>query len=168
MTSGIHCATIMQAGGTPRASRSGSTGTGLRSCCARHRHATEAFQPFVDALDRPSSDPLRCPGTGALSYQLRTVHHLALLLREMLHNLATSRPTSWVSPGERLAQQFALSTAPVRRLILVATSTGRRRWAANRCRVKNLILRAGATLGGSAKTTRMRWPGPCARRGSAR
>ena len=72
----------------------------------------EAFQPFVDALD-PAIEVIRfdAPGVGGsqlpnLPYRFTT---LALLLREMLHNLGHQQAdVLGISWGGGLAQQFAL------------------------------------------------------------
>ena len=120
----------------------------------------EAFQPFVDALD-PAIEVIRfdAPGTGgsqlpSLPYRFTT---LALLLRQMLHNLGHQQAdVLGISWGGGLAQQFALlNPRRCRRLILVATATGPQTMVPPNPLppVKNLILRRWGDLwGGSART----------------
>ena len=120
----------------------------------------EAFRPFVDALD-PAIEVIRfdAPGVGGsqlpnLPYRFTT---LALLLREMLHDLGHRQAdVLGISWGGGLAQQFALLNPRLcRRLILVATSTGPQTMVPPNPLppVKNLILRRWGDLwGGSAKT----------------
>ena len=120
----------------------------------------EAWQPFVDALD-PAIEVISfdAPGVGgsqlpSLPYRFTT---LALLLREMLHNLGYQQAdVLGISWGGGLAQQFALLNPRLcRRLILVATATGPQTMVPPNPLppVKNLILRRWGDLwGGSAKT----------------
>ena len=120
----------------------------------------EAWRPFVDALD-PAIEVIRfdAPGTGgsqlpSLPYRFTT---LALLLRQMLHNLGHQQAdVLGISWGGGLAQQFALlNPRRCRRLILVATATGPQTMVPPNPLppVKNLILRRWGDLwGGSAKT----------------
>ena len=153
---------IIQAGGTPlRVAIRPGTGTGPPLLlCNGIGMRLEAWRPFVDALD-PAIEVIRfdAPGVGGsqlpnLPYRFTT---LALLLREMLHNLGYQQAdVLGVSWGGGLAQQFALLNPRLcRRLILVATATGG--WTMVPPNplppVKNLILRRWGDLwGGSAKT----------------
>ena len=153
---------IVQAGGTPlRVAIRPGTGTGPPLLlCNGIGMRLEACRPFVDALD-PAIEVIcfDAPGTGgsqlpSLPYRFTT---LALLLREMLHNLGHQQAdVLGVSWGGGLAQQFALLNPRLcRRLILVATATGA--WTMVPPNplppVKNLILRRWGDLwGGSAKT----------------
>jgi poly(3-hydroxyalkanoate) depolymerase len=153
---------IVQAGGTPlRVAIRPGTGTGPPLLlCNGIGMRLEAWQPFVDALD-PAIEVIcfDAPGVGgsqlpSLPYRFTT---LALLLREMLHNLGYQQAdVLGVSWGGGLAQQFALLNPRLcRRLILVATATGA--WTMVPPNplppVKNLILRRWGDLwGGSAKT----------------
>ena len=153
---------ITQAGGTPlRVAIRPGTGTGPPLLlCNGIGMRLEAFQPFVDALD-PAIEVIRfdAPGTGgsqlpSLPYRFTT---LALLLREMLHNLGHQQAdVLGISWGGGLAQQFALLNPRLcRRLILVATATGPQTMVPPNPLppVKNLILRRWGDLwGGSAKT----------------
>ena len=153
---------IVQAGGTPlRAAIRPGTGTGPPLLlCNGIGMRLEAWRPFVDALD-PAIEVIRfdAPGTGGsqlpnLPYRFTT---LALLLREMLHNLGYQQAdVLGVSWGGGLAQQFALLNPRLcRRLILVATATGPQTMVPPNPLppVKNLILRRWGDLwGGSAKT----------------
>jgi len=153
---------IMQAGGTPlRVAIRPGTGTGPPLLlCNGIGMRLEAFQPFVDALD-PAIEVIRfdAPGTGgsqlpSLPYRFTT---LALLLREMLHNLGHQQAdVLGISWGGGLAQQFALLNPRLcRRLILVATATGPQTMVPPNPLppVKNLILRRWGDLwGGSART----------------
>jgi poly(3-hydroxyalkanoate) depolymerase len=153
---------ITQAGGTPlRVAIRPGTGTGPPLLlCNGIGMRLEAFQPFVDALD-PAIEVIRfdAPGTGgsqlpSLPYRFTT---LALLLRQMLHNLGHQQAdVLGISWGGGLAQQFALLNPRLcRRLILVATATGPQTMVPPNPLppVKNLILRRWGDLwGGSAKT----------------
>ena len=153
---------IMQVGGTPlRVAIRPGTGTGPPLLlCNGIGMRLEALRPFVDALD-PAIEVIRfdAPGTGGsqlpnLPYRFTT---LALLLREMLHNLGHQQAdVLGISWGGGLAQQFALLNPRLcRRLILVATSTGPQTMVPPNPLppVKNLILRRWGDLwGGSAKT----------------
>ncbi len=153
---------IVQASGTPlRVAIRPGTGTGPPLLlCNGIGMRLEAWRPFVDALD-PAIEVISfdAPGVGgsqlpSLPYRFTT---LALLLREMLHNLGYQQAdVLGVSWGGGLAQQFALLNPRLcRRLILVATATGA--WTMVPPNplppVKNLILRRWGDLwGGSAKT----------------
>ncbi len=153
---------ITQVGGTPlRVAIRPGTGTGPPLLlCNGIGMRLEAFQPFVDALD-PAIEVIRfdAPGVGgsqlpSLPYRFTT---LALLLREMLHNLGHQQAdVLGISWGGGLAQQFALLNPRLcRRLILVATATGPQTMVPPNPLplVKNLILRRWGDLwGGSAKT----------------
>ena len=153
---------IVQAGGTPlRIAIRPGTGTGPPLLlCNGIGMRLEAWQPFVDALD-PAIEVISfdAPGVGGsqlpnLPYRFTT---LALLLREMLHNLGYQQAdVLGVSWGGGLAQQFALLNPRLcRRLILVATATGPQTMVPPNPLppVKNLILRRWGDLwGGSAKT----------------
>ena len=153
---------ITQVGGTPlRVAIRPGTGTGPPLLlCNGIGMRLEAFQPFVDALD-PAIEVIRfdAPGIGgsqlpSLPYRFTT---LALLLREMLHNLGHQQAdVLGISWGGGLAQQFALLNPRLcRRLILVATATGPQTMVPPNPLppVKNLILRRWGDLwGGSAKT----------------
>ena len=153
---------IMQVGGTPlRVAIRPGTGTGPPLLlCNGIGMRLEALRPFVDALD-PAIEVIRfdAPGTGGsqlpnLPYRFTT---LALLLREMLHNLGHQQAdVLGISWGGGLAQQFALLNPRLcRRLILVATATGPQTMVPPNPLppVKNLILRRWGDLwGGSAKT----------------
>ena len=120
----------------------------------------EALRPFVDALD-PAIEVIRfdAPGVGGsqlpnLPYRFTT---LALLLRDLLHNLGHQQAdVLGISWGGGLAQQFALLNPRLcRRLILVATATGPQTMVPPNPLplVKNLVLRRyGDLWGGSAKT----------------
>jgi poly(3-hydroxyalkanoate) depolymerase len=121
----------------------------------------EALRPFVDALD-PAIEVIRfdAPGTGGsqlpgLPYRFTT---LALLLRQMLHNLGHQQAdVLGISWGGGLAQQFALLNPRLcRRLILVATCTGPQTMVPPNPLppAKNLLLRRWGDLwGGTAKTS---------------
>ena len=120
----------------------------------------EALRPFVDALD-PAIEVIRFdpPGTGGSQLPNRPYRFttLALLLREMLHDLGHQQAdVLGISWGGGLAQQFALLNPRLcRRLILVATATGPQTMVPPNPLppVKNLILRRWGDLwGGSAKT----------------
>ncbi len=120
----------------------------------------EAFRPFVDALD-PALEVIRfdAPGVGGSQLPNRPYRFttLALLLREMLHNLGHQQAdVLGISWGGGLAQQFALLNPRLcRRLILVATATGPQTMVPPNPLppVKNLLLRRwGDVWGGSAKT----------------
>ena len=153
---------IMQVGGTPlRVAIRPGTGTGPPLLlCNGVGMRLEALRPFVDALD-PAIEVIRfdAPGTGgsqlpSLPYRFTT---LALLLRQMLHNLGHQQAdVLGISWGGGLAQQFALLNPRLcRRLILVATATGPQTMVPPNPLppVKNLILRRWGDLwGGSAKT----------------
>ena len=153
---------IIQAGGTSlRVAIRPGTGTGPPLLlCNGIGMRLEAFQPFVDALD-PAIEVIRfdAPGVGgsqlpSLPYRFTT---LALLLRQMLHNLGHQQAdVLGISWGGGLAQQFALLNPRLcRRLILVATATGPQTMVPPNPLppVKNLILRRWGDLwGGSAKT----------------
>ena len=153
---------ITQVGGTPlRVAIRPGTGTGPPLLlCNGIGMRLEAWRPFVDALD-PAIEVIRfdAPGVGGsqlpnLPYRFTT---LALLLREMLHNLGYQQAdVLGVSWGGGLAQQFALLNPRLcRRLILVATATGPQTMVPPNPLppVKNLILRRWGDLwGGSAKT----------------
>ena len=114
----------------------------------------------MDALD-PAIEVIRfdAPGVGGsqlpnLPYRFTT---LALLLRDMLHNLGHQQAdVLGISWGGGLAQQFALCNPRLcRRLILVATATGPQTMVPPNPLplVKNLVLRRyGDLWGGSAKT----------------
>ena len=153
---------IMQAGGTPlRVAIRPGTGTGPPLLlCNGIGMRLEALQPFVDALD-PAIEVIRfdAPGTGGSQLPNRPYRFttLALLLREMLHNLGHQQAdVLGISWGGGLAQQFALlNPRRCRRLILVATSTGPQTMVPPNPLppVKNLILRRWGDLwGGTAKT----------------
>ena len=153
---------IMQAGGTTlRVAIRPGTGTGPPLLlCNGVGMRLEALRPFVDALD-PAIEVIRfdAPGTGgsqlpSLPYRFTT---LALLLREMLHNLGHQQAdVLGISWGGGLAQQFALLNPRLcLRLILVATATGPQTMVPPNPLppVKNLILRRWGDLwGGTAKT----------------
>ncbi len=153
---------IMQVGGTPlRVAIRPGTGTGPPLLlCNGVGMRLEALRPFVDALD-PAIEVIRfdAPGVGgsqlpSLPYRFTT---LALLLREMLHNLGHQQAdVLGISWGGGLAQQFALLNPRLcRRLILVATATGPQTMVPPNPLppVKNLILRRWGDLwGGTAKT----------------
>jgi poly(3-hydroxyalkanoate) depolymerase len=153
---------IMQVGGTPlRVAIRPGTGTGPPLLlCNGIGMRLEALRPFVDALD-PAIEVIRfdAPGVGGsqlpnLPYRFTT---LALLLREMLHNLGHQQAdVLGISWGGGLAQQFALCNPRLcRRLILVATATGPQTMVPPNPLplVKNLALRRWGDLwGGSAKT----------------
>ena len=153
---------IMQVGGTPlRVAIRPGTGTGPPLLlCNGIGMRLEAFRPFVDALD-PAIEVIRfdAPGVGGsqlpnLPYRFTT---LALLLREMLHNLGHQQAdVLGISWGGGLAQQFALLNPRLcRRLVLVATATGPQTMVPPNPLppVKNLILRRWGDLwGGSART----------------
>ena len=153
---------IVQAGGTPlRVAIRPGTGTGPPLLlCNGIGMRLEAWRPFVDALD-PAIEVIcfDAPGVGGsqlpnLPYRFTT---LALLLREMLHNLGYQQAdVLGISWGGGLAQQFALLNPRLcRRLILVATATGPQTMVPPNPLppVKNLILRRWGDLwGGSAKT----------------
>ncbi len=153
---------IMQVGGTSlRVAIRPGTGTGPPLLlCNGIGMRLEALQPFVDALD-PAIEVIcfDAPGTGGsqlpnLPYRFTT---LALLLRDMLHNLGHQQAdVLGISWGGGLAQQFALLNPRLcRRLILVATATGPQTMVPPNPLppVKNLILRRWGDLwGGSAKT----------------
>ena len=153
---------IIQAGGTPlRVAIRPGTGTGPPLLlCNGIGMRLEALRPFVDALD-PAIEVIRfdAPGVGgsqlpSLPYRFTT---LALLLREMLHNLGHQQAdVLGISWGGGLAQQFALLNPRLcRRLILVATATGPQTMVPPNPLppVKNLLLRRWGDLwGGSAKT----------------
>ena len=153
---------ITQVGGTSlRVAIRPGTGTGPPLLlCNGVGMRLEALRPFVDALD-PAIEVIRfdAPGTGgsqlpSLPYRFTT---LALLLREMLHNLGHQQAdVLGISWGGGLAQQFALLNPRLcRRLILVATATGPQTMVPPNPLppVKNLILRRWGDLwGGSAKT----------------
>jgi poly(3-hydroxyalkanoate) depolymerase len=153
---------ITQVGGTPlRVAIRPGTGTGPPLLlCNGIGMRLEALRPFVDALG-PAIEVIRfdAPGVGGsqlpnLPYRFTT---LALLLREMLHNLGHQQAdVLGISWGGGLAQQFALCNPRLcRRLILVATSTGPQTMVPPNPLplVKNLILRRyGDLWGGSAKT----------------
>ena len=152
----------MQVGGTPlRVVIRPGTGTGPPLLlCNGIGMRLEALQPFVDALD-PAIEVIRfdAPGVGGsqlpnLPYRFTT---LALLLRDMLHNLGHQQAdVLGISWGGGLAQQFALLNPRLcRRLILVATATGPQTMVPPNPLplVKNLALRRyGDLWGGSAKT----------------
>jgi poly(3-hydroxyalkanoate) depolymerase len=153
---------IVQAGGTPlRVAIRPGTGTGPPLLlCNGIGMRLEAWQPFVDALD-PAIEVISfdAPGVGgsqlsSLPYRFTT---LALLLRQMLHNLGYQQAdVLGISWGGGLAQQFALLNPRLcRRLILVATATGPQTMVPPNPLppVKNLILRRWGDLwGGSART----------------
>ncbi len=153
---------ITQVGGTPlRVAIRPGTGTGPPLLlCNGIGMRLEALRPFVDALD-PAIEVIRfdAPGVGGsqlpnLPYRFTT---LALLLRDMLHNLGHQQAdVLGISWGGGLAQQFALCNPRLcRRLILVATSTGPQTMVPPNPLplVKNLALRRyGDLWGGSAKT----------------
>ncbi len=153
---------IMQAGGTPlRVAIRPGTGTGPPLLlCNGIGMRLEAWRPFVDALD-PAIEVIcfDAPGVGgsqlpSLPYRFTT---LALLLRQLLHNLGHQQAdVLGISWGGGLAQQFALLNPRLcRRLILVATSTGPQTMVPPNPLppVKNLLLRRWGDLwGGSAKT----------------
>src|SRR5271165_5242632 len=153
---------ITQAAGTPlRVAIRPGTGTGPPLLlCNGIGMRLEAWQPFVDALD-PAIEVIcfDAPGVGgsqlpSLPYRFTT---LALLLREMLHNLGYQQAdVLGISWGGGLAQQFALLNPRLcRRLILVATATGPQTMVPPNPLppVKNLLLRRWGDLwGGSAKT----------------
>ena len=152
----------MQVGGTPlRVAIRPGTGTGPPLLlCNGIGMRLEALRPFVDALD-PAIEVIRfdAPGVGGsqlpnLPYRFTT---LALLLREMLHNLGHQQAdVLGISWGGGLAQQFALLNPRLcRRLILVATATGPQTMVPPNPLppVKNLLLRRWGDLwGGSART----------------
>ncbi len=153
---------IMQVGGTPlRVAIRPGTGTGPPLLlCNGIGMRLEAWQPFVDALD-PAIEVIcfDAPGVGGsqlpnLPYRFTT---LALLLRDMLHNLGHQQAdVLGISWGGGLAQQFALCNPRLcRRLVLVATATGPQTMVPPNPLplVKNLALRRyGDLWGGSAKT----------------
>jgi len=153
---------ITQVGGTPlRVAIRPGTGTGPPLLlCNGIGMRLEALRPFVDALD-PAIEVIRfdAPGVGGsqlpnLPYRFTT---LALLLRDMLHNLGHQQAdVLGISWGGGLAQQFALLNPLLcRRLILVATSTGPQTMVPPNPLplAKNLALRRyGDLWGGSAKT----------------
>jgi len=153
---------IMQVGGRGlRVAIRPGTGTGPPLLlCNGIGMRLEALQPFVDALD-PAIEVIRfdAPGAGGselpnLPYRFTT---LALLLREMLHDLGHQQAdVLGISWGGGLAQQFALlNPRRCRRLILVATATGPQTMVPPNPLppVKNLLLRRWGDLwGGSAKT----------------
>ena len=153
---------ITQVGGTPlRVAIRPGTGTGPPLLlCNGIGMRLEALRPFVDALD-PAIEVIRfdAPGVGGsqlpnLPYRFTT---LALLLRDMLHNLGHQQAdVLGISWGGGLAQQFALCNPRLcLRLILVATSTGPQTMVPPNPLplVKNLALRRyGDLWGGSAKT----------------
>ena len=156
---------IMQVGGRQlRVAIRPGTGTGPPLLlCNGVGMRLEALRPFVDALD-PAIEVIRfdAPGTGGsqlpnLPYRFTT---LALLLREMLHNLGYQQAdVLGVSWGGGLAQQFALcNPRRCRRLILVATSTGPQAMVPpNPLRlVKNFVLRRRSQAAGAPPTTG--WP----------
>ena len=133
---------IMQAGSTPLrvAIRPGSGTAPPLMLCNGLGMPLEALRPFVDALD-PAIEVIRfdTPGVGGSQLPKRPYRFttLALLLREMLHNLGHQQAdVLGISWGGGLAQQFALLNPRLcRRLILVATAPGRRRWCRpTRCR----------------------------------
>ena len=152
----------MQVGGTPlRVVIRPGAGTGPPLLlCNGIGMRLEALQPFVDALD-PAIEVIRfdAPGVGGsqlpnLPYRFTT---LALLLRDMLHNLGHQQAdVLGISWGGGLAQQFALCNPRLcRRLVLVATATGPQTMVPPNPLplVKNLVLRRyGDLWGGSAKT----------------
>ena len=153
---------IMQVGGRQlRVAIRPGTGTGPPLLlCNGIGMRLEAFRPFVDALD-PAIEVIRfdAPGTGGSQLPNRPYRFttLALLLRQMLHNLGHQQAdVLGISWGGGLAQQFALlNPRRCRRLILVATSTGPQTMVPPNPLppVKNLILRRWGDLwGGSAKT----------------
>ena len=153
---------IMQAGGRQlRVAIRPGTGTGPPLLlCNGIGMRLEALRPFVDALD-PAIEVIRFdpPGTGGSQLPNRPYRFttLALLLREMLHNLGHQQAdVLGISWGGGLAQQFALLNPRLcRRLILVATSTGPQTMVPPNPLppVKNLILRRWGDLwGGTAKT----------------
>ena len=153
---------IMQVGGRQlRVAIRPGTGTGPPLLlCNGIGMRLEALRPFVDALD-PAIEVIRFdpPGTGGSQLPSRPYRFttLALLLREMLHNLGHQQAdVLGISWGGGLAQQFALLNPRLcRRLILVATSTGPQTMVPPNPLppVKNLILRRWGDLwGGSAKT----------------
>jgi poly(3-hydroxyalkanoate) depolymerase len=153
---------IVQAGGTPlRVAIRPGTGTGPPLLlCNGIGMRLEAWRPFADALD-PAIEVIcfDAPGVGgsqlpSLPYRFTT---LALLLRQMLHNLGHQQAdVLGVSWGGGLAQQFALLNPRLcRRLILVATATGAHTMVPPNPLppAKNLILRRWGDLwGGSART----------------
>ena len=153
---------IMQVGGTPlRVAIRPGTGTGPPLLlCNGIGMRLEALRPFVDALD-PAIEVIRfdAPGVGGsqlpnLPYRFTT---LALLLRDLLHNLGHQQAdVLGISWGGGLAQQFALCNPRLcRRLVLVATATGPQTMVPPNPLplVKNLVLRRyGDLWGGSAKT----------------
>ena len=153
---------IMQAGGRQlRVAIRPGTGAGPPLLlCNGIGMRLEALRPFVDALD-PAIEVIRFdpPGTGGSQLPNRPYRFttLALLLREMLHDLGHQQAdVLGISWGGGLAQQFALLNPRLcRRLILVATSTGPQTMVPPNPLppVKNLILRRWGDLwGGSAKT----------------
>ena len=153
---------IMQAGGRQlRVAIRPGTGAGPPLLlCNGIGMRLEALRPFVDALD-PAIEVIRfdAPGTGGSQLPNRPYRFttLALLLREMLHNLGHQQAdVLGISWGGGLAQQFALLNPRLcRRLILVATATGPQTMVPPNPLppVKNLILRRWGDLwGGSAKT----------------
>ena len=151
-----------RSGGTPlRVAIRPGTGTGPPLLlCNGIGMRLEAWRPFVDALD-PAIEVIcfDAPGVGGsqlpdLPYRFTT---LALLLREMLHNLGHQQAdVLGISWGGGLAQQFALLNPRLcLRLILVATATGPQTMVPPNPLppVKNLILRRWGDLwGGSART----------------
>jgi poly(3-hydroxyalkanoate) depolymerase len=153
---------IMQVGGTPlRVAIRPGTGAGPPLLlCNGIGMRLEALRPFVDALD-PAIEVIRfdAPGVGGsqlpnLPYRFTT---LALLLRDLLHNLGHQQAdVLGISWGGGLAQQFALLNPGLcRRLVLVATATGPQTMVPPNPLplVKNLVLRRyGDLWGGSAKT----------------
>ena len=153
---------ITQAGGTTlRVAIRPGTGTGPPLLlCNGIGMRLEALQPFVDALD-PAIEVIRFDAPGVGGSQLPSLPYrpttLALLLRQMLHNLGHQQAdVLGISWGGGLAQQFALlNPRRCRRLILVATATGPHTMVPPNPLppVKNLILRRWGDLwGGSAKT----------------
>ena len=153
---------IMQAGGRQlRVAIRPGTGTGPPLLlCNGIGMRLEALRPFVDALD-PAIEVIRfdAPGTGRSQLPSRPYRFttLALLLREMLHDLGHRQAdVLGISWGGGLAQQFALLNPRLcRRLILVATATGPQTMVPPNPLppVKNLILRRWGDLwGGSART----------------
>ncbi|MGA2826345.1 MAG: alpha/beta fold hydrolase [Streptosporangiaceae bacterium] len=153
---------IMQVGGTPlRVAIRPGTGAGPPLLlCNGIGMRLEALRPFVDALD-PAIEVIRfdAPGVGGsqlpnLPYRFTT---LALLLRDLLHNLGHQQAdVLGISWGGGLAQQFALLNPGLcRRLVLVATAPGPQTMVPPNPLplVKNLVLRRyGDLWGGSAKT----------------
>ena len=153
---------IMQVGGRQlRVAIRPGTGTGPPLLlCNGVGMRLEALRPFVDALD-PAIEVIRFdpPGTGGSQLPNRPYRFttLALLLREMLHDLGHRQAdVLGISWGGGLAQQFALLNPRLcRRLILVATATGPQTMVPPNPLppAKNLLLRRWGDLwGGSAKT----------------